>query len=95
MEQMTMEEWIQQKTKDDGWKPIPKNVTIYWEPGTLARYPFVTPLTKSKLMVKPDVIVKAKVNDVPAWVGFKAWVSGWGSCFVEYEILQWKERKEA
>lgn len=54
--------------------------------------PLISAISESNIMTHPDVICEGTVNGTPAYIGFKAWVSGPGECFLEYEAIQWKEK---
>lgn len=41
-------------------------------------------------MTNPDVVCEGTVNGMPAYIGFKAWISGPGECYLEYEAVQYK-----
>lgn len=93
MIQLTIEEWIlNQSTSDSTWKRIPPGSTIIIPAGV--KVPEVEPfLRRSDLMEVPDLVLEGEVNKVPAYIGYKEWVSGPNEEYYSFELLQWKERR--
>ena len=56
--------------------------------------PLIQTATERHIMKHPDVVCEGTVNGVPAYIGFKAWVSGPGECYLEYEAIQYKLKEE-
>lgn len=56
--------------------------------------PLIKAISESRIMTNPDVVCEGTVNGVPAYIGFKAWVSGLGECYLEYEAVQYKLKEE-
>lgn len=97
MKQLTMEEWILE-VKKSPWKRIPIGSVVSYDDGG-TRISIVNPVIESSIMDEPDLVVEGMIKIrgkiYPAFIGFKEWISGFHEEFTEYEMLQWKERKEA
>lgn len=92
MHQMTIDEWMSQRPAQE-WKRIELYAKIEWISDK--NMPLCRSVNENRIMEKPDVICKGTVDGVPAYIGFKEWVSGWGEEFIEYEAIQWKEDENA
>ena len=79
----------EKKEENKEWKPLCVQDYFEWESDK--KMPLIVTYHEFRLTDKPDIICKGTVNGVPALIGFREWVSGWGSCFTEYEAFKWKE----
>ena len=89
-EQISIEEWLLTDA-GKGWKLIPVGSVVAFDTKGKT-IPLVQSVNENKVMNEPDLVLEGAVNGTPAYIGFKEWVSGWGSCFTEYEAIQWKEK---
>ncbi len=69
----------------DEWRLL--SATDHIEIHTDTPMPLIRTIYEPNIYTKPDKIIIGKVNGYPAEIGFKEWVSGWGSCFTEYQAI--------
>ena len=89
-EQISIEEWLLDD-RGKGWKVIPVRAVVAFDTKGKTM-PLVQSINENKIMDEPDIVLEGAVNGIPAYIGFKEWVSGWNEEFTEYEAIQWKEK---
>ena len=93
MEQISIWDILDEtESESDEWNYLHHTDYIEWiSENTM---PLIQTVTERHIMKHPDVICEGTVNGKPAYIGFKAWVSGFNECFLEYEAIQYKLKEE-